>query len=93
MSSLLSARPLSLLALATLIFSAPAIGESKTATPTKPDGTPVTAQETARGAAYYHLGLAHMYEDMAANTGRQDYADMARSAKLCTNRRARRIIG
>ena len=35
------------------------------------------AQETARGTAYYHLALAHTYEDMAANTGRQDYATRA----------------
>jgi tetratricopeptide (TPR) repeat protein len=30
-----------------------------------------------RAAAYYHFGLAHMYEEMATNTGRQDYATRA----------------
>ena len=46
------------------------------ATP-KAETTTAPAQETARGAAYYHLALAHSYEDMAANTGRQDYATRA----------------
>jgi tetratricopeptide (TPR) repeat protein len=71
-------RPLSLLVFSALLLTAPAaIAESKTATPTKPDTSTVPAQETARGAAYYHLTLAHTYEDMAANTGRQDYATRA----------------
>ncbi len=30
-----------------------------------------------RSAAYYHYGLAHMYEDMAVNAGRADYATQA----------------
>jgi tetratricopeptide (TPR) repeat protein len=30
-----------------------------------------------RGAAYYHFGLAHMYEDMATNYGRPEYATRA----------------
>jgi tetratricopeptide (TPR) repeat protein len=30
-----------------------------------------------RAAAYYHYGLAHMYEDMAINAGRPDYATQA----------------
>jgi tetratricopeptide (TPR) repeat protein len=78
MTSLFSARPLSLLALATLILAAPAaFAGNKPAAQSKPDTTPVPAQETTRGAAYYHLALAHMYEDMAANTGRQDYATRA----------------
>jgi tetratricopeptide (TPR) repeat protein len=78
MTSLFSTRPLSLLALATLLLAAPAsFAANKPAAQTKPDATPVPAQETARGAAYYHLALAHMYEDMAANTGRQDYATRA----------------
>jgi tetratricopeptide (TPR) repeat protein len=44
---------------------------------------PVTAQSTPaaknpdRAAAYYHFGLAHMYEDMATNYGRPEYATRA----------------
>jgi tetratricopeptide (TPR) repeat protein len=30
-----------------------------------------------RAAAYYHFGLAHLYEDMAVNAGRSDYATQA----------------
>ena len=33
--------------------------------------------ELDRSAAYYHYGLAHMYEDMAVNAGRADYATQA----------------
>jgi tetratricopeptide (TPR) repeat protein len=77
-SSSFSARPLTLLALATLLLAAPAsFAESKQTTSSKQQTTTAPAQETTRGAAYYHLALAHTYEDMAANTGRQDYATRA----------------
>lgn len=33
--------------------------------------------ETDRSAAYYHYGLAHLYEEMAINAGRPDYATQA----------------
>jgi tetratricopeptide (TPR) repeat protein len=39
-------------------------------------GAPST-QKTDRSAAYYHFGLAHMYEDMATNYGRPEYATRA----------------
>ena len=41
---------------------------------------PATAQaqpEPDRSSAYYHYGLAHLYEDMAINAGRPDYATQA----------------
>ncbi len=42
---------------------------------------PTTLQPTTpapdRAAAYYHFGLAHLYEDMAVNAGRSDYATQA----------------
>jgi tetratricopeptide (TPR) repeat protein len=50
--------------------------------PAKPAGgaanatTPAT-QKPDRAAAYYHFGLAHMYEDMATNYGRPEYATRA----------------
>ena len=72
-------RPLSLLVLATLLLAAPAaFADNKPAKPAQQQtAATVPAQETTRGAAYYHLALAHTYEDMAANTGRQDYATRA----------------
>jgi tetratricopeptide (TPR) repeat protein len=35
------------------------------------------AQKPDRASAYYHYGLAHMYEDMAVSAGRPDYATQA----------------
>ena len=35
------------------------------------------ASGTDRSAAYYHYGLAHLYENMAVNAGRSDYASQA----------------
>jgi len=46
----------------TMVAQAPAAAKSAT-----PD----------RAAAYYHYGLAHLYEDMAVNAGRSDYATQA----------------
>jgi len=46
-------------------------------------GVPLIAQTAApaprvdRASAYYHYGLAHLYEDMAVNGGRADYATQA----------------
>jgi Flp pilus assembly protein TadD len=39
--------------------------------PAKPDAT------VDRGSAYYHDGLAHLYEELAVNNGRPDYAAQA----------------
>jgi tetratricopeptide (TPR) repeat protein len=42
--------------------------------------TPVTTTPASgpdRASAYYHYGLAHLYEDMAVNAGRSDYATQA----------------
>ena len=66
-----------LLMLGTLLLAAPCVfADSKPAFPRNRRPLP-SAQETTRGTAYYHLALAHTYEDMAANTGRQDYATRA----------------
>jgi tetratricopeptide (TPR) repeat protein len=44
----------------------------------KPASTPpASTQKADRAAAYYHFGLAHMYEDMATNYGRPEYATRA----------------
>src|SRR5580658_7932188 len=47
------------------------------ATPASPATGAATAQKPDRSAAYYHFGLAHMYEDMATNYGRPEYATRA----------------
>ncbi len=39
------------------------------------DGAPAAAPD--RASAYYHFALAHVYEDMATNYGRPDYATRA----------------
>jgi tetratricopeptide (TPR) repeat protein len=49
------------------------------------DAPETTAESAAKpttttadhGASYYHYGLAHLYEDMAVNAGRPDYATQA----------------
>jgi tetratricopeptide (TPR) repeat protein len=46
------------------------------AAPPRPTPPP-TPVETGRSSAYYHYGLAHYYEEMAVNAGRQDYATQA----------------
>ncbi len=40
-------------------------------------GSPASTQKPDRSAAYYHFGLAHMYEEMATNYGRPEYATRA----------------
>jgi tetratricopeptide (TPR) repeat protein len=61
--------------------SAPATPPSSPTTGTgqKPGSTPPasTQKPPDRSAAYYHFGLAHMYEDMATNYGRPEYATRA----------------
>jgi tetratricopeptide (TPR) repeat protein len=42
----------------------------------RPAPTP-TAENPDRAAAYYHDGLAHLYEELAINNGRPDYAAQA----------------
>ena len=34
-------------------------------------------RSTGRASSYYHYGLARLYEDMAVNAGRSDYATQA----------------
>jgi len=56
---------------AALLLSAPLYAQ-KTAT------APTAAQPSIdRGSAYYHSGLAHLYEQLAVDQGRSDYATQA----------------
>jgi tetratricopeptide (TPR) repeat protein len=62
--------------------SAPATPPPSTAAVTdrpsgKTDPASPATQKPDRSAAYYHFGLAHMYEDMATNYGRPEYATRA----------------
>jgi tetratricopeptide (TPR) repeat protein len=55
--------------------------QQKALPPQKPAATTQTQAQTQpepdRSAAYYHFGLAHLYEEMAVNAGRSDYATQA----------------
>src|SRR4030088_3190701 len=65
-----SLRHLNLLPAAALLFAAHTMmAQAPVAakTPAAPD----------RAGAYYHYGLAHLYEDLAVNAGRSDYATQA----------------
>ena len=42
------------------------------AAPATPAAGAPSNQKADRSAAYYHFGLAHMYEDMATNYGRPE---------------------
>ena len=46
-------------------------------TKTAPKTAPVPAKAPDRATSYYHFGLAHMYEEMATNYGRPEYATRA----------------
>jgi tetratricopeptide (TPR) repeat protein len=70
-----SLRHLRLLPATALLFTSHAT-LAQPAVPTKP-GPVATATAPDRAAAYYHYGLAHLYEDMAVNAGRSDYATQA----------------
>jgi tetratricopeptide (TPR) repeat protein len=59
---------------AILLLAAPGLLAQK-ASPKTPPTAPAAAPD--RAAAYYHYGLAHLYEDMAVNAGRSDYATQA----------------
>ena len=66
----------------TLILAAPvALGAQQAPARSKaaPASQPATqgSTEPDRSSAYYHYGLAHLYEEMAVNAGRPDYATQA----------------
>src|SRR5882757_877300 len=65
-------------ATAILIFASQTLHAQKTPknapAPAPAATTPATPD---RAAAYYHYGLAHLYEDLAVNAGRSDYATQA----------------
>jgi tetratricopeptide (TPR) repeat protein len=66
-----SLRRLHLLPVAALLFAGHTMVAQASAAAKTPSATP------DRASAYYHYGLAHLYEDMAVNAGRSDYATQA----------------
>ncbi len=70
-----SLRHLRLLPAAALLFTSHTMfAQASVATPSSTSAPSVTPD---RASAYYHYGLAHLYEDMAVNAGRSDYATQA----------------
>jgi tetratricopeptide (TPR) repeat protein len=70
--------PLAALTFAAQTFSAQAVmGAPPAAQPSAAAKTPAGQTEPDRSSAYYHYGLAHLYEEMAVNAGRPDYATQA----------------
>lgn len=69
-----SSRLLALGACSLLAFTPAAFAQGK---PAAPAAAPAASNAPDRGAAYYHLSLAHTYQDLAASTGRQDFATRA----------------
>ncbi|HEX3969315.1 MAG TPA: tetratricopeptide repeat protein [Edaphobacter sp.] len=69
-----SFRYLGLTSIAALLFAAQTMAAQAPAAT-----TPAPAATTApdRASSYYHYGLARLYEDMAVNAGRSDYATQA----------------
>ena len=80
MTSLLRAsslRSLRLIPAAALLFAAHAMS-AQAPSATKAPATPAaTTAAPDRASSYYHYGLARLYEDMAVNAGRSDYATQA----------------
>ena len=69
-----SLRHLRLIPVAALLFAAHTMVAQAPAAAAKP-AAPATVPD--RAASYYHYGLAHLYEEMAVNAGRPDYATQA----------------
>ncbi len=75
MTSLLRAsslRHLLVVPVAALLFASQTAFVHAQPAPKTPAASPVD-----RASSYYHYGLAHLYEDMAVNAGRSDYATQA----------------
>jgi tetratricopeptide (TPR) repeat protein len=81
LSRALQFRPFRLIPITSVLLAAHAMLGS--AAMAQSGGTTATANPPAavtdvdRSSAYYHYGLAHLYEEMAVNAGRPDYATQA----------------
>jgi Flp pilus assembly protein TadD len=70
-----SLRHFSLLPAAAFLFAAHTMFAQPSASAAAAAKAPTAAPD--RASSYYHYGLAHLYEDMAVNAGRSDYATQA----------------
>jgi tetratricopeptide (TPR) repeat protein len=73
-------RPFRLIPIAALLLATPVVLAAPPKTPATPAPSSANGQSQAdasRSSAYYHYGLAHLYEEMAINAGRPDYANQA----------------
>lgn len=72
-------RPFRLVPAAALLLTTPVVlaAPPKTAPSTNTAATTQNQGNVDRSAAYYHYGLAHLYEQMAIDAGREDYANQA----------------
>jgi tetratricopeptide (TPR) repeat protein len=70
-----SVRNLRFLPVAALLFASHAMFSQPSASAASAAVAPAAAPD--RASSYYHYGLAHLYEDMAVNAGRSDYATQA----------------
>jgi tetratricopeptide (TPR) repeat protein len=73
-------RPFRLIPVAALLLATPVVlaapaGPPKAAATNSTSGQ--SQADASRSSAYYHYGLAHLYEEMAINAGRPDYANQA----------------
>ncbi len=66
-----------LLASSAAVASAQDSGLKKRPVAAAPSNAGQSKPDVDRSSAYYHYGLAHLYEEMAVNAGRPDYATQA----------------
>ena len=72
-----SLRHLRLIPIAALFFAAQTIIAQAPAAATHAAAAAKATTSPDRASSYYHYGLARLYEDMAVNAGRSDYASQA----------------
>lgn len=70
-------KPLSRASTARLLAAAAVLTTVPFVSAQTPASKDASGQKNDRASAYYHYGLAHMYEDMAVSAGRPDYASQA----------------
>jgi len=68
---------LRLVPVAAILFAAPVLLAAAPAQNGKTKAAVPAPAEPDRSSAYYHYGLAHLYEELAVNAGRADYATQA----------------
>jgi tetratricopeptide (TPR) repeat protein len=70
-------RPFRLIPIAALLLTTPVMLAAPPKTPAPSSTNGQSQADANRSSAYYHYGLAHLYEEMAINAGRPDYANQA----------------